>query len=353
MKTKLIPLFRQSLLTLALACSVGGVAEACTRALYQGDDGLVVTGRTMDWRTAMPTNLWALPRGISRDGAAGPKSLQWQARYGSVVAAGFDAGTADGMNEKGLTANLLYLTESQYVTPTDGDKRKTLSISLWAQYVLDNFATVDEAVAALSKDEFYVMTGMTPDGRPAQLHLSISDASGDSAIFQYVNGKLQIYHDRRYQVMTNSPTFDKQLALNDYWEEIGGLTMLPGTNRSADRFVRASFYIKTLPKTNKMEQGVAGVMSVMRNVSVPMGISTPDQPNISTTLWRSVVDQQHKRYFFELTNLPNTFWVSMDKLDLAAGAPVKKLALTEGQLYAGETADKFVTSKPFTFQPAI
>ncbi|MEG0006797.1 MAG: linear amide C-N hydrolase [Aeromonas sp.] len=353
MKITLAPLFRQSLLTLALACSVSGAAQACTRALYQGEDGLIVTGRTMDWRTAMPTNLWALPRGISRDGAAGPKSLQWQARYGSVVAAGFDAGTADGMNEKGLVANLLYLTESQYVTPTDGDKRKTLSISLWAQYVLDNFATVDEAVTALSKDEFYVMTGMTPDGRPAQLHLSISDASGDSAIFQYVNGKLQIHHDPSYQVMTNSPTFDKQLALNDYWEEIGGLTMLPGTNRSADRFARASFYIKTLPKTNQMEQAVAGVMSVMRNVSVPMGISTPDQPNISTTLWRSVADQQHRRYFFELTNLPNTFWVSMDKLDLKDGAQVQKLALTEGQLYAGETADKFVTSKPFTFQPAI
>ncbi|WP_411684698.1 linear amide C-N hydrolase, partial [Aeromonas caviae] len=161
-----------------------------------------------------------------------------------------------------------------------------------------------------------------------------------------------IYHDRSYQVMTNSPTFDKQLALNDYWEEIGGLTMLPGTNRSADRFARASFYIKTLPKTDQANEAVAGVMSVMRNVSVPMGISTPDQPNISTTLWRSVADQQHRRYFFELTHLPNTFWVSMDKLDLTAGAPVRKLPLTEQQLYAGETAEKFVPAKAFRFLPA-
>ena len=218
--------------------------------------------------------------------------------------------------------------------------------------MLDNFATVSEAVAALSKDEFYVVTTLTPDGKPGQLHLSISDASGDSAIFQYVDGKLQIHHDRSYQVMTNSPVFDKQLALNEYWEEIGGLTMLPGTNRSADRFARASFYIKTLPKTDQANEAVAGVMSVMRNVSVPMGISTPDQPNISTTLWRSVSDQQHRRYFFELTHLPNTFWVSMDQLDLSAGAPVKKLPLTERQLYAGETADKFVPAKAFTFLPA-
>ena len=68
--------------------------------------------------------------------------------------------------------------------------------------------------------------------------------------------------------MTNSPTFDKQLALNDYWEEIGGLTMLPGTNRSADRFARASFYIKTLPKTDQANEAVANrldtYMAVLR-----------------------------------------------------------------------------------------
>ena len=94
----------------------------------------------------------------------------------------------------------------------------------------------------------------TPDGKPGQLHLS-SDASGDSAIFQYVGAKLQIYHDRSYQVMTNSPTFDKQLALNDYWEEIGGLTMLPGTNRSADRFARASFMSRPPAKDRPGQRG--------------------------------------------------------------------------------------------------
>jgi choloylglycine hydrolase len=95
--------------------------------------------------------------------------MTWTSRYGSVVAAGFDAGTADGMNEKGLVANLLYLTESEYVTPSDKDPRKTLSISLWAQYALDNFATVAER-SPLSKDEFYVVTTLTPDGKPGQLH---------------------------------------------------------------------------------------------------------------------------------------------------------------------------------------
>ena len=35
-----------------------------------------------------------------------------------------------------------------------------------------------------------------------------------------------------------------QLALNTYWQSIGGTVLLPGTNRAADRFARTSFLIK-------------------------------------------------------------------------------------------------------------
>lgn len=43
--------------------------------------------------------------------------------------------------------------------------------------------------------------------------------------------------------MTNSPLFERQLALEEYRKEIDGTIMLPDSNRAADRFVRASFYI--------------------------------------------------------------------------------------------------------------
>src|SRR5690606_29501605 len=97
------------------------------------------------------------------------------------------------------------------------------------------------AVKALRKEPFVVVSSNIPGtDRFATLHLSISDAQGDNAIFEYVEGKLVIHHSKQYQVMTNSPIFEKQLALNEYWKEIGGTTMLPGTNRAADRFARAS-----------------------------------------------------------------------------------------------------------------
>jgi len=115
--------------------------------------------------------------------------------------------------------------------------------------VLDRFSTVAEAVAALGAEPFVVLAPAIPNGSPASLHLAVSDAGGDSAIFEYVGGKLTIHHGRQYQVMTNSPIYDEQLALNRYWESIGGFTWLPGTNRASDRFARASFYINAIPQT--------------------------------------------------------------------------------------------------------
>lgn len=93
-------------------------------------------------------------------------------------------------------------------------------------------------------------------------------------------------------MLTNSPAYDLQLAVRDYWAPIGGLNMMPGTNKSSDRFVRASFYIDAVEKTSDPKVAVASVFSVMRSVSVPLGISTPDQPNNSSTRWRSVSDQK-------------------------------------------------------------
>lgn len=350
-----------SILTIAVT-SLATPAPACTRALYVGEGNLVLTGRNMDWDEDMYSNLWMFPAGLKRDGAAGANSMAWTSRYGSVVVSGYEAGSADGMNEKGLVANLLYLGESQYAPATPG--RPNLSIVAWPQYVLDNFATVAEAVQALRAEPFTIVAPTLPNGAPAALHLSISDRSGDSAIFEYIGGKLVVHHDKRYAVMTNSPSYDQQLALDEYWKTVGGTTFLPGTARAADRFVRTSFllgaipraadknFIKSVPDQSFTYQAVASVMSVMRSVSVPLGLTTPNEPNIASTLWRSVADQKNLIYYFDSATRPNTFWVSLDKLDLKPGAPVKKLTIQNGEVFSGEVASDFKPAEPFKFLPA-
>lgn len=331
-----------------LAClGLAQTAKACTRAVYLGPDGRIVTGRTMDWKEDPQSNIYLFPRGMQKRGAQTDHTIQWTSKYGSVATAGYDIGICDGMNEKGLTANLLFLTESSYVRP--GDTRPVMGLSIWTQYVLDNFATVDEAVAELSKELFRIDAPDLPNGAKSTLHLAISDATGNSAIFEYINGELIIHSGRECQVMTNSPTYDKQITLNDYWKQIGGLVMLPGTNRASDRFVRASFYIQAIPQTDDARLAVAGVFSVMRNVSVPLGISTPDQPFIASTRWRTVADQKSKVYFFESTMQPDIFWIDFTSLDFSPGAPTKKLSLTGGEIYTGNAAPEFKDTPPFQF----
>src|SRR5215470_7834565 len=107
-------------ITAALCASLAEPASACTRALYVADDGTVITGRNMDWVEDMGSNLWAFPAGMKRDGACGPNSIQWTSRYGSVITSSYDAGTADGLNEKGLVANMQYFSDSDPGAPAAG-----------------------------------------------------------------------------------------------------------------------------------------------------------------------------------------------------------------------------------------
>lgn len=336
-----------TLFLLAASAWLAPGARSCTRAVYFGLEGQTVTGRSMDWKEQMQTNLWVFPRGMNRDGGCGAGSLTWTSRYGSVVASVYEGGTADGMNEQGLVANLLYLVESEYPAADDG--RPVISISAWAQFVLDNFATVDEAVAALSKDSFRMVTVAAPNGAPGTVHLSISDPSGDSAIFEYLGGKLVVHHGRQHQVMTNSPAFDEQIALNKYWQQIGGTVMLPGTNRAADRFARASFYVNACRQSADPREAVASVLSVIRNVSVPRGISTPGEPNISSTIWRTVSDQKNRVYYFENTASPSVLWVKLDKLDFSASSGTRKLRMTDRPDLGGDQTTAFEPAKPFVF----
>jgi len=325
-----------------------GRTEACTRAVYLGPDGMVATGRTMDWREDPQTNLYIFPRGVERRGARADNTLFWTSKYGSLVAAGYDIGICDGMNEKGLAANLLFLPETVYERP--GDTRPVVGLSIWTQYVLDNFATVAEAVEALSADAFRIDAPDLPNGVKARLHLAISDPSGDSAILEYIDGRLTIYRGRQYQVLTNSPAYNLQLAVEDYWKQIGGLTMLPGTNRSSDRFVRASFYIGAIVQTADPAIAVPAVMSVMRNVSVPYGISTPDSPHIASTRWRTVADQKHRVYYFEPTLSMETFHIDLAKVDFSEGTPERVLILNDGTTYEGDATAEFKpVRKPFEF----
>ncbi|MEG3435840.1 linear amide C-N hydrolase [Pannus brasiliensis CCIBt3594] len=317
----------------ALAASLLGFvslppALACSRILWNNNKLAVVVGRTMDWPESTEPILTVLPRGMKRDGGKLGSTVvvkenpaKWASKYGSVVTTVYGIGTADGVNEKGVGIHMLYLNATDF-GPRDPSK-PGVHAGLWAQYLLDNAATVKEAIELHQKIQPIMVE---VNGHKSTVHLAIEDATGDSAIIEYIDGKPVIHHGRDYRIMTNDPAYDQQLALLKKWDfsEPSSQTPLPGNVSATDRFVRATYFQALLPEPKNQREAIAGVLAVARNVSVPFGAPYKGF-GIYNTEYRTAIDLTNKRYFFELTTSPNVVWVDLSKMNLTTGAPVMLL----------------------------
>ncbi len=256
-----------------------------------------------------------LPRGIARRGANVDGAARWTSKYASIAVTGMDAASDDGLNEAGLGAHLLYLHGSEH---EPADPRPAVSNLIWAQYALDNFATVAKALEGLKQVQ---VVSRVAAGREWPLHLALEDASGDSAIVEYIGGKMVIHHGKEFTVMTNEPAMDEQLANLKRYKLFGGDLAMPGDIDPMSRFVRASSYLKTLPAPADDREAAGYLAGLIRNVAVPFG--APDTSgSVSAdawpTRWATLTDHSHRRYFFLPVHSPNVFWVDMAKFDPAS-----------------------------------
>ena len=330
-------------LRLGLWLAPGFIAYTCSRIFWNDNPAAKVVARTFDWGTQYRESLWALPRGIQRSGGAADNPARWTSRYGSLVVVEDERAIADGLNEAGLAAHVLYMEETSY-PPPDLAVPGVVS-TLWLQYYLDNFATVQELVEHLHdiRIEFVLFGGYTT----IPLHLAFEDASGDSAVVEFVNGTLLLHHGPQYTVMTNEPPLDEQLANLQRYQDFGGtIGGLPGGIASQDRFVRASYYLRHLPQPDGAPKAVAYVMGIAANVSAPFG--APDggaAGDTYPTWWRTATDVTNRVYYFSSTLAPNVIWVELAKLDLSPGAAVRRLDALNPEL-AGEVSSYFSPATP-------
>ncbi|MGX1971159.1 linear amide C-N hydrolase [Streptomyces kronopolitis] len=324
----------------------------CTRILWNTNGLAVLVGRTMDWPESTDPVLTVFPQGLKRDGGklvghtvAGDNPLKWTSRFGSLVTTIYGGGTVDGLNERGLGAHMLYLDQTD-LGPGDPNK-PALQIALWIQYLLDSAETVAEALDLLDTFQL-VMVEMR--GFRATVHVALEDASGDSAIIEYVDGEQRVHHDRKYTVMTNEPAFDEQLRLLEQQvqkvrslghDQPSSEVPLPGNVNAVDRFQRAAYFSALLPKPADERQAVAGILAVTRNASVPFGAPyRTGRFDVYNTEYRTVCDLTDKRYFFELATSPNLLWTELDRFDLSPGAPVMALNPDSIDL-AGDVSGQF------------
>lgn len=298
----------------------------CTVCVWADNDKATLSSRNMDWFEDMPTDLWVIPAGRIEDGHASndPNPITWQSRYGSISAVCYGMGSADGINEAGLAASLLWLAESDY-----GERDLSvpgLGLALWAQYYLDLFGTVQEAVEAFEQNPYQLLPADVA-GRQATVHLQLSDSTGDCAVLEVLAGEVVIHHSPEFRVLTNSPSFTEQLTNLRHYHGFGGDQKLPGTTEAADRFVRAAFYLNSLKDPADTTEAIAELLSVLRNTAQPYGEPDPLRPNVSPTRWRTLRDHTNLRFFFESTASPYLIWLDGAKVDFSADASPQVLHL--------------------------
>ncbi|MFM7264950.1 MAG: linear amide C-N hydrolase, partial [Cyanobium sp.] len=123
----------------------------------------MITGRSMDWPYGFNSHFHVIPRGETIDGAGGINSLRFTTRHGAVVVSGSTEpgvavdGVFDGMNERGLAANLLYLAENDFGLANADARRPRLSFAAWTLYLLSQYASVKELVAAVADDRIQIV----------------------------------------------------------------------------------------------------------------------------------------------------------------------------------------------------
>lgn len=290
----------------------------CTR-IFWNDNGVArVVTRTLDWAIDDEPDLWVLPRGLRRGGDAGSAHPhEWESRYASVVTSFWRAATIDGINEAGLAGHTLYIDDPGY---PDADARPAVGNTLWLQYLLDNFASVAEAVQAA--DAVRIDSPLIR-GQHLGAHIALEDATGDSAILEPIDGTLVVHHGPQFTVMANAPTLDEQLANLARYQPFGGELSPPGDIASADRFVRAAYYLNYLPAPEDARQAMARLFQVSGNVAVPPGAPYQDG-GVYPTWWTSGIDLTNATYYFRSsTASPSILW--LDLADAFASDEVRRL----------------------------
>lgn len=331
------------------AAGIAGSQEsgACTRVVYSGTDSLYVVGRSLDWKTPIPTNLYVYPAGVHKVGHSLPGAVEWTSRYGAVYAVGYDGGVTEGMNEKGLVVNGLFCKGTVYEND-DTRNRPPLSLALFPAWMLDQCATTQEAIDMLVKHEFNI-TGSTFDGGTVSaLHWAITDKQGNTAVFEFDNGDINVYQGDDIPVLTNDPPFPQMNAINDYWKKVGGVNMLPGTVKSPDRFVRAYFFVHNVERVPDADLGFSICRSILVNASVPYTYTVQGEGNVSSTQWRSFANVRDLRYYFDIVTNMGAFYIDLNQCDLRPGAKIMKLDTSNSSDFLGNVTKKMQKHPGFT-----
>ncbi len=341
-------------------------SEACTRIFWNTNPGLMIVGRNEDYVTASHPTFVATPRGIKRWGTSDeskrPKSVSWTVKYGNVAAYANNRFPNDGMNEAGLTARtLFYVDGDPNETVAPDSKKNELDEDHWVSFVLDNFATVADAVDAI-RNQVHVVSVVGKEGSgfsyATPKHLAMADATADSAIVEIQDGEVKIFHGPEYRILTNPPSYQKELENAAKYKNVTQ-DKLPVSWSASDRFVRSDFFLRHLPKPRKNDAPTAyGFMySALATSMMPAGLPAPAEdkavvkklvatlkdPNETyggaATYFQTISDLTNRHYRFRSLIAPSDVYFDFKGYDFAEGQPVRLIKRIDRYAQQGWSGD--------------
>jgi choloylglycine hydrolase len=351
--------FLRSAMVAALIAALAAVptAQACTGIRLVAKDGGVVTARSLEFGIDLHSEVMIVPAGTALTGSLpdGGKGISYTTKYGFAGAngAGLPA-IVDGINDQGLYVGLFYFPDyASYTDATKDNAARAMAPHEYANWLLGNFATVDEIKANFDK-VVLVPVVLEELGRPAPVHFVIQDRSGKAVVIEPLNKSLKIY-DNPLGVVTNSPTFDWHMTnLRNYINltatnvppvDLGGITLsqlgqgsglrgLPGDFTPPSRFVRAVAFSQSALPSDTAPQAVLQAFHILNNFDIPYGAvrqTENGQTVAEMTTWTSASDLKNLRWYFRTYDDQSIRSVELPKALAAAHGQIKFIKMSGAQ----------------------
>ncbi|KZX58351.1 choloylglycine hydrolase [Halioglobus sp. HI00S01] len=319
--------YGKTLALVIIALILGSQAAlACTGIILRSNDGATVPARTMEFAFDIESNLLAIPAGTEIDTLVLDRDktgFTFKAKYGFLGANGLDKPIVfDGMNTQGLYYGAFYFAgEAEFGTVSEENRDRAVSSEEMGNWILGQFATVDEVVAALPSIEV-VGTYVEEIGGRVPFHYAVTDRTGAAVVIEYTKDGLKV-HQNTVNAVTNNPTYDWHLTnLSNYVGlqprnvkaiEVGseiispfgqgsGMLGLPGDMTSPTRFVRAVAFANSSLPSETVDEAIFKAFHILNVFDIPKGAireADEDVPFTDYTLWTSAADTLNAIYYYK------------------------------------------------------
>ena len=303
----------------------------CTAVTYKTND--FYFGRTLDYEYSYMEEVTITPRNYQFKFNEKEAINTHYAIIGMAYVAEDYPLYYEAINEKGLgIAGLNFVGNANYNDPIEG--KDNIAQFEFIPWILCQCETVKEAKKLIEK----INITNTPFNKQlplAQLHWIIADQN-ESITVESVQEGIKIYKNP-VGVLTNNPTFDKQLfALNNYinlsnktpenkfatdlelnkYSRGMGAIGLPGDLSSQSRFVRASFVKMNSVSAEGENESVSQFFHILNSVDQQRGCCQLEDGKYEITIYTSCCNASKGIYYYTTYDNHQITAVDMHKEDL-------------------------------------